>query len=78
MAQGVTTEWEDIQVKMGNWLPRPYVASTEEINQEQLEKVEAIEEFKGRTTEQLDRMQEAKPDLEDDDEFMEAYRMKRL
>jgi hypothetical protein len=24
MVQGVTTEWEDIQVKMGNWAPRPY------------------------------------------------------
>ncbi|TNV76276.1 hypothetical protein FGO68_gene907 [Halteria grandinella] len=63
---------------MGNWLPRPPVPTTEEINQEQLDRVEAVEEFKGRTKEQLERMQEAQPDLEDDDEFLEVYRAKRL
>jgi hypothetical protein len=31
MAQGVTTEWEDIQVKMGNWKPREYVPTNEDI-----------------------------------------------
>jgi Phosducin len=78
MAQGVTTEWEDIQVKMGNWLPREKGPTNEEIAQAQLEEVEQVEEFKGRTKEQLEGMLEEKPDLEDDDEFLEAYRKKRL
>ena len=63
---------------MGNWLPRPLVATKEEIAEAQLADVENIEEFKGRTLGQLDLMQEAKPDLEDDDEFLEVYRAKRL
>jgi len=25
MANGVTSQWEDIHVKMGNYEPRPYV-----------------------------------------------------
>jgi len=49
MAQGVTTEWEDIQVKMGNWLPREKGPTNEEIAQAQLEEVEQVEEFKGRS-----------------------------
>lgn len=78
MAQGVTTEWEDIQVKMGNWLPREKGPTNEEIALANLEAVEAVEEFKGRSTKQLDNMKEDNPDLEDDDEFLEAYRAKRL
>ena len=31
MARGVTTEWEDIQVKMGNWKPVEKGPSTEQI-----------------------------------------------
>ncbi len=49
MVQGVTTEWEDIQVRMGNWLPRPHVATGEEIAAAVQEEVEGIEEFKGRS-----------------------------
>ena len=51
MASGVTTEWEDLQVKFGNWLPRPKSPTGEEIAQANLEQVEQIEEFKGRTAE---------------------------
>ena len=78
MAQGVTTEWEDIQVRMGNWLPRKQEPTNEDIAQAQLQDVDQIEEFKGRTKKQLDEMAEDKPELEDDDEFLEAYRAKRL
>ena len=31
MARGVTTEWEDIQVKMGNWTPVEKGPTTDEI-----------------------------------------------
>ena len=78
MAQGVTTEWEDIQVRMGNWLPREMGPTNEDIAQAHLKAAEEVEEFKGRSTAALDSMKEAKPDLEDDDDFLEAYRERRL
>lgn len=31
MVTGVTTEWDDIQVKMGNWLPKETGPTTEEV-----------------------------------------------
>lgn len=31
MVTGVTTEWEDIQVKMGNWKPREEKPTSEDI-----------------------------------------------
>lgn len=74
----MTTEWEDIQVRMGNWLPREPVPSNEDIAQAHLESVEQIEEFKGRSTKVLDAMAEDHAELEDDDEYLEAYRKKRL
>jgi hypothetical protein len=63
---------------MGNWLPREKGPTNEEIAEAHLEAVQGIEEFKGRTKKELDEMAEDKPDLEDDDEFLEAYRAKRL
>lgn len=78
MAQGVTTEWEDIQVRMGNWLPREMGPTNEEIAEANLEAVEAVEEYKGLSKGKMDLMKEEKVDLEDDDEFMEEYRRKRL
>jgi hypothetical protein len=37
MARGVTTEWEDIQVKLGNYLPREHEADGEEIAEANIE-----------------------------------------
>ena len=31
MARGVTTEWEDIHVKKGNWKAREYVPTSEDV-----------------------------------------------
>ena len=78
MAQGVTTEWEDIQVKMGNWKPREYVPTSEDIAQANLEAVEEVAEFKGREKQFFENKLQDNPDLEDDDEFLELYRLKRL
>lgn len=33
MAQGVTTQWEDAQVKMGNWKPVERGPTSEEVFQ---------------------------------------------
>jgi hypothetical protein len=58
---------------MGNWVPREPKPSNKDIAQAQLEDVEALEEFKGRIKKVLDYMLDDKPDLEDDDEFLEVY-----
>jgi hypothetical protein len=39
MARGVTTEWEDIQVKHGNWKAKDYVPTSEDVFEEQQENV---------------------------------------
>ena len=74
----MTTEWEDIQVKMGNWKPREYVPTSEDIAQSNLQQVEENEEYKGRTKEALEMMKLDKPELEEDDDFLAQYRQKRL
>jgi len=63
---------------MGNWLPRPQEPTNEDIAQAHIDAVEQIDEFKGRTKKELEEMAEEKPDFEDDDEYLEAYRRKRL
>ena len=40
MVTGVTTEWDDIQVKMGNYKPHEKVASNDEVAVEQMEMLE--------------------------------------
>lgn len=72
MARGVTTEWEDIQVKKGNWKPREYVPTSEDIFQAQQEGVEAYQNWDGMTKKQIDEAIEDDLDLEDD-EFMKEY-----
>jgi len=40
MVTGVTTEWDDIQVKMGNYKAHEKVASNDEVAEEQMEMLE--------------------------------------
>lgn len=40
MANGVTTEWEDIHVKLGNYRPRPKETPESEYTKAAIEKVE--------------------------------------
>ena len=40
MVHGVTTEWDDIQVKMGNYKPLPHEPTTEDIFRENIEQLE--------------------------------------
>jgi hypothetical protein len=46
MARGVTTEWEDIHVKKGNWKAREYVPTSEDIFWNQQENVEKYDNWK--------------------------------
>ncbi len=77
MAKGVTTEWEDLQVKMGNWLPRPRTPTAEEIFQTNLEEADMIDEMAPKKLATLQAMEEDDLDLEEDEVF-KKYRDQRL
>lgn len=40
MVHGVTTEWDDVQVKMGNYKPHEKVATNSEVEAQTLEELE--------------------------------------
>ena len=73
MARGVTTEWEDIQVKMGGWTAVEKGPTTEEIFKETVERNEKYDYKISLTERQLE--EKAEDDLDfDEDEFMQQYR----
>jgi len=73
MAHGVTTEWEDIQVKYGNYLAREKEATNDEIEQIAIEAIENYDPLEKRTLNEL-------KDLEDDEdeEVLRMYEAKRM
>ncbi len=77
MASGVTTQWDDMQVKMGNWTPHELQPTNDEVFNAHVEQAELYDEFKNKKLETLDRMLEDDMDLEEDEYFKE-YRQKRL
>ena len=77
MVHGVTTEWDDVQVKMGNYKANPHVATNDEIFQEVTDGLEYYDNKAIMTNDQL--AAQADDDLDfDDDEFMQDYRAKRM
>ena len=77
MARGVTTEWEDMQVKMGNWKPVEKERSAEDIYNETVERNELYDPKLMLNNDQLEEMAEDDPDFDDDD-FMKEWRKKRM
>lgn len=77
MARGVTSQWEDIQVKMGNWTAKDYVPTSEDVFENQQEQVEKYDHWKDLNSKQLNEEVEDDLDLEDDD-YMKEYQAKRL
>ena len=77
MARGVTTEWEDIQVKMGNWTAVEKPPTAEDIFVETIEATEHYDPKKLMTEKQLEEMAEDDLDFDEDD-FMKEYREKRI
>lgn len=73
MASGITTQWEDLHVKAGNWEAREKKPTGAEIFKGQLEFAETYDRMEEKNLEQLD-------ELEDDfeDEFLKEYREKRM
>ena len=69
MVHGVTTEWDDIQVKMGNYKPLEKEPTGEQIFQESIEQLEAYDNKLIMNSQQLE--EKAEDDLDfDEDEFM--------
>ena len=73
MANGVTTEWEDIHVKLGNYLPREKVPTTAELSKE---KMEDAEKYDPLNKKELEDLKELEDDLDDD--YLKEYRKKRM
>lgn len=63
MANGITSEWEDIHVRLGNYIPREKVTPEWEKNKEEIEKVEGYDPLSKKTDEELDDLED---DLDDD------------
>lgn len=75
-----TTEWEDLQVKLGNWqkrdIPRP--PTEKEYDQQAAEQREAREQeklskYESATLDELDEFED-----EEDERVLEEYRKKRI
>lgn len=73
MARGVTTEWEDIQVKYGNYLARDKETTNDELIEMAIEAVENYDPLEKKNLEEL-------KDLEDseDEEVLKQYELKRM
>jgi hypothetical protein len=73
MAQGVSSEWEDIHVKLGNYLPRDKEATTDELEKIAIEAVEQYDPLDKKTIDEL-------KDLEDDEdeEVLRIYEERRM
>jgi hypothetical protein len=52
---------------MGNWKPREYVPTTDEIFEANIEEAEQVDPFIGKKLKTVDQMIEDDPDLEDDE-----------
>lgn len=77
MANGVTTEWEDVQVKLGNYLPREKEKTNEEIFQETIEKESQKDPNASKSLEQLKIEREENLD-DEEDEVLREYERKRM
>jgi hypothetical protein len=73
MANGVSSEWEDIHVKLGNYLPREKEVSVNEIEKIAIEAAEKYDPLDHKNLEQLKELED-----DEDDEVLRMYQQKRL
>ena len=78
MARGVTTQWEDMQVKMGNWAPVEKEPDNYTQFYTEQEKLEYYDPKKMMSAAQLQEKAEDDIDFDDDDEFYAQYKAERL
>ena len=75
MAYNVTTEWEDIHVKLGNYLPtQEKDATMAELEKIVVETAENYNPLAKKTMDELDSLEES----DDEDEFLKEYKAKRM
>ena len=74
MVHGVTTEWEDIQVKMGNYTKLDKVPTEEDKFRENIEGLEYYDNRAAMNNEQIEAMAEDDLDFDDEDDFMKQYK----
>ena len=73
MAYNVTSQWDDIHRKLGNYEELPVEKKQEEYTKEAIEVVEHHDPLKNKT---LDELEELEDDL--DEEYLEMYKQQRL
>jgi hypothetical protein len=74
MANHVTTEWEDIHVKLGNYVPTEKTTeSNDKIQEIAIEEMQKYDPLENKTVEQLDELED-----EEDDEVLKRYKEKRI
>jgi len=73
MAHGVTSEWEDIHVRIGNYEAREKEVTQAELTKQAIDHVEQQDPLARKNIEELKEMED---DFEDD--FLEQYKKKRL
>ena len=78
MARGVTTEWEDIQVKMGNWKAVEKEPTAEQIFDQTINNNELYDPKLAWSKKQVEEAAEDDIDFDDDDPFMKEWRAKRM
>lgn len=74
MAYNVTSEWEDIHVKLKNYLPREKEPTTDEIEKIAIEIAEKYDPMEHKKLEELNELED--DDFEDD--VIKQYKEKRL
>ena len=73
MANHVTTEWEDIHVKLGNYLPREKEESNDEIQKKVIESIQNYDPLDKKTLNELNEIDDF-----ENDEVLKKYKEKRL
>jgi len=75
MAYNVTSEWEDIHVKLGNYVERPKEVTADEIEKIAIEVLEKYDPLANKTVEQLKNLEE---DNAEDEKVLKSYMEKRM
>lgn len=75
--RGVTTEWEDIQVKRGNWKAVDKGPTSQDVFYDTLDKTEVYDPKAFLNDKQLEDRADDDDDFDDSD-FMKQYREKRM
>jgi hypothetical protein len=73
MANGVTTEWEDIHVKLGNYIAREKEPDNNQLEKIIIEKLEAYDPLEKKTMEELIEIED-----DEDEEVLNIYKEKRM